>query len=212
MVAYITKVPVCVACGEWGLGPLCLACRRRLRPGRAGVVSGVAVNYALHHSGIGRVLVHRLKYHGLAGAADVLAAVMAPLVPSGVTAIVPVPRAAVRRVVYGIDPAWELARRIGARTGVPVARALAAPVWWPRHAGGSPQRRSAPRFRLRRPLLGPVALIDDVVTSGATVRGALAALGAVDVTVVTATSPGMMVISKASTASGRLRDSTAAWH
>jgi len=210
-IAYVAKMPVCVACGEWGCGPLCLRCRRRLRPGDSGAFSGVAVDYALHHSGTGRLLVHRLKYHGLTGAADVLAAVMAPLVAGDVDMLVAVPRATARRIAYGVDPAKELARRVGRLVGLPVVAALAPPLWWPRHATRDPLQRASPSFSRRRRVGGNVVLIDDVVTSGATLRGAAAALGVEKLSAVTATSPGMMVASKAPLASRRLCDGQASW-
>lgn len=208
-VSYCAGMPVCVSCGEWAGGPLCLACRRRLTAGRSGVVGDLAVSYAFHHSATGRTLVHRLKYHGLARAADILSAAMAPLVPAEAGVLVPVPRAVVRRVMYGVDPAKELARRLGRTLGLPVVAALAPPLWWPRHAGRTMSRRPAPAFSQRKAVTGPVVLVDDVITSGATLRGAAAALAWQILSGVSATSPGMMVVPKAPTASRRLRDSTA---
>jgi len=170
------------------------------------------VRYAFHHSGTGRVLVHRLKYHGLSSAADILSAAMAPLVPPGAAVIVPVPRSPARRVAYGVDPAKELARRMGRTLDIPVVAALTPPLWWRRHAGRTVSQRSAPAFSARRPVAGAIVLVDDVVTSGATLRGAAAAFPGQILAAVLATSPGMMVLFKAPTASRRLRDSTAPRH
>jgi predicted amidophosphoribosyltransferase len=172
-------------------------------------VEGISVAYAFHHSGTGRLLVHRLKYHGLTSAAELLAGAMAPLIPLHTSALVPVPRAAVRRIGYGVDPAWELARRLGRRLHVPVVSALRAPLWWSPHAKAGSRSREAPRFAPRRPVRGPIVLIDDVVTSGATLAGAVAALDIEIMAAVAATSPGMMVSSKALIASRRLRDGQA---
>ena len=206
---YGPRMPICVACGEWGLRPLCLECRRRLRPGGYALVGRTSARYAFHHSGTGRLLVHRLKYHGLAGAADVLAEAMAPLVAAGTKAIVPIPRAWVRRVAYGVDPAWELSWRLGRLTGIPAIRALSGDLWWPRHAAAGRADRTIPRFLRRRVLPRHIALVDDVTTSGRTVEGAVAAIPGHIASVVTATSPGMIGPSKAPTASGRMRDGTA---
>lgn len=209
---YFVRMPICVACGEWTSGPLCLPCRRRLKPGRSGLVGSVAVRYAFHHSATGRMLVHRLKYHGLSSAADTLSAAMAPLVPSEAEVLVPVPRSPLRRVTYGVDPAKELARRMGRLVDLPVVGALAPPLWWRRHAGQTLAQRSAPSFSARRSVAGGVVLVDDVITSGATLRGAVAALDGRVLVAISATSPGMMVVSKAPIASRRLRDSTAPRH
>ena len=184
-------------------------CRRRLQPGGSALVGRAPVRFAFHHSGTGRLLVHRLKYHGLAGAADVLADAMAHLVPEDAAAIVPIPRAWVRRVVHGVDPAWELSWRLARLTGIPAMRALRGDLWWPRHAARDRELRAAPRFRRRRRVPSAVVLVDDVITSGRTIAGALATMPGHIASVVTATSPGMIGPSKAPTASGRMRDGTA---
>lgn len=208
---YVERMPVCVACGAWGIRPLCIECRRRLRPGGSSLISNAPVRYALHHSGTGRLLVHRLKYQGLVAAADVLAQLMAPLLPSEAAVIVPISRARLRKMTYGVDAALELARRLGTISGLPVESALTPRFWWPRHVGRDRERRTAPQFRRRLSPVGPVALIDDVVTTGTTVQGALAAFEGHICSVVAATSPGMIDTSKAPIASGRPRDGSAAW-
>jgi len=185
-------MPICVACGEWGMRPLCLPCRNRLGAGGSLLVGHLPVRFAFHHSGTGRLLVHRLKYHGLAGAADVLAAAMAALLPPDATLLVPVPRAVVRRVGYGVDPAWELAHRMGRRSGLPVLRCLRPMLWWPRHAGRDRGDRRLPRFRLVGVPPPGAVLIDDVVTSGRTIEGAVACMPGTISSVVSATSPGMI--------------------
>ncbi|NND03566.1 MAG: hypothetical protein HKN91_12345, partial [Acidimicrobiia bacterium] len=164
------------------------------------------VNFAIHHSGTGRRLVHQLKYNGVVGAATVLATLMAPLIPAEANAIVPMPRAVLRRAVYGIDPSLELARNLSRMCGIPMRTALSARMWWPRHAGRDRTYRTVPPFRGRRLPPGAV-LVDDVATSGATLLGALDALGNPPPghisSVVVATSPGMIGESKAPIASGR---------
>lgn len=204
----IAIAPVCVACGAWGLAPLCTNCRAGLRRGGSFLVAGVPGRSALHHSGTGRRLVHQLKYHGAVGAAQVLAGLMARLVPDAATAVAPIPRATVRRIGFGVDPAVELAKRVATATGLPLTRVLRPPLWWPRHSTKPQAGRRQPGFG-GRPAPDGLVLIDDVVTSGATVRGAMAALGNRPesiASVISATSPGMMAPSKAPIASGRLRD------
>ncbi len=201
-------MPICVCCGAVTEPPLCLDCRNKMHPGGSFVVASVAGRFALHHSGTGRRLVHQLKYRGVVGAADVLANLMEPLLPQWATAVVPVPRAFVRRIVHGVDPSVELARRVARRRGIPLVPALAPALWWPRHAGRDKGKRRLARFHGGQLPEGAV-LIDDVVTSGATLRGALDALGNPRPghisSVVVATSPGMIDASKAPIASGRPR-------
>lgn len=124
------------------------------------------------HDGAARRLVHNLKYRGLAAAAEVLAAPMAALLPEGTAAVAPVPRVLVRVARYGVDPAGELVLRIGALTGVPVLHRLVRPVWWPRRAGPAPAGRGTPGFRPRGAAVPGTVLIDDVITTGATLAAA----------------------------------------
>jgi predicted amidophosphoribosyltransferase len=126
---------------------------------------------------------HLLKYQGITGYADLAAATVAPRLPRA--ALVPVPRVLSRRLKYGVDPALLLARSLAAILGVDVCNALAAPFHSGRRAGGD-HGRPADRFRLRRPPPAHVVLVDDVVTTGATVRAAIDALGSSRVVAVAA--------------------------
>lgn len=180
----------CVACGStWG-SPLCVRCVASLAQGpEFGTPGGVLVWAGLRHRGTARILVHRLKYDGLVRAADIMAAAMAPRVPPSATALVPVPRATVRRWSHGIDPARILAAQVSRRTGLPLVEALRPAMWWPRHAARGDAARSRARFRaVATPESGWV-LVDDVATSGATLDAASVALGGVVRLALVATSP-----------------------
>lgn len=132
---------------------------------------------ALEHAGAARALVHRLKYAAFATAAEYLAAAIAHCLPPGTTCLVPVPRARLRVWRYGVDPALELARSLGRRTGLPVVRVL-APSWWHRRrAGPAGAARGVPRFYCRAAPPAGAVLVDDVLTTGTTLLSAAIALG-----------------------------------
>jgi predicted amidophosphoribosyltransferase len=142
-------------------------------------------------------LVHALKYGGWPGLAGPLGARMARLCPVPVgTPVVPVPTTAARARQRGYNQAELLARAYAGALRAPVVAALE------RGRGGPSQVSLAPDQRRRnvegaftvpadaaRDLRGrDVALIDDVLTTGATAGAAAQALeraGAVGVTVIT---------------------------
>lgn len=184
---------LCLACAERPGRPLCLGCARDLEPGpTTHLPAGMVVVAAYRHRGAARRLVHRLKYQGLTAGADVLGAAMARSVPAAATALVPVPRAWSRRLRTGVDPARQLAARVGALTGLPVIDALEAGWWWGHHAGTPRRARSEARFRPLRPIPFGAVLVDDVVTSGATLVAARAVLGRHVRLGLAATSPGTL--------------------
>lgn len=160
--------------------PLCGSCRRRLRP-IASAAPGAAVWAALEYEGPARALVGALKFRGALALADSMAALMAAAVPServrGV--LVPVPLHPARGRRRGFNQAELLARALGRRTGLPVSDCLVR--------GGS-KLRQVGRDRAGR-LAGPAGsigvrgavparavLVDDVVTTGATLAACSAAL------------------------------------
>jgi predicted amidophosphoribosyltransferase len=97
---------------------------------------------------------------------------LAERLPTDVSVLVPVPRVIARRWRYGVDPGRELARALGRRTGLPVADALRPALWTARRAGPAGRHRGIPRFGISgRTPVGAV-LVDDVVTTGATLLAA----------------------------------------
>lgn len=167
---------LCLTCQSLNTpGSLCRSCRTLLRPAPERFAAGVGtIRAAYAHEGVARKLVHCLKYRGVVAAGRVLAEAMAEHVPSDVT-LVAVPRVAWRRLRYGVDPARELTRFLGHITGLPVADALASPVWGRARAGG--RHGVAPQFRRRVDAPhGQVWLVDDVVTTGTTLSVAASAL------------------------------------
>lgn len=165
---------MCLSCRVRS-GPLCPECRRSLEPAPPTEVFGRVVFSAFLHSGAARHLVHRVKYDGSAAAARLLSRVLAPMLPAHASTLVPIPRAAARRWRLGVDGAELLARSLSHITGLTVEGLLVAPVWYRSHAGSGRAGRSQPALRSRAATEGMV-LVDDVITTGATLRAAFMAL------------------------------------
>ena len=138
---------------------------------------------AYEHIGTAKRLVHLLKYQGLTGYVDVVAAAVAPRLPRAT--LVPIPRVLSRRLKYGVDPAMCLARSLARHLDVEVLPALSAPIHARRRAGGD-HRRPSHGFRQSLSLPDRVVLVDDVVTTGATMLAAIHVLGTSRVLAVTA--------------------------
>ena len=140
------------------------------------MVGDLVARAAFHHSGAAASLIHHLKYRRCTGSAEVLATAMTNVLRPDASALVPVPRALVRRINHGIDPAAELAAAVHRRSGVPVQPVLRAPVLWSQHAGRPRSHRSAIGFSARSAPSGHIVLIDDVLTTGRTALSAARAL------------------------------------
>ncbi len=143
---------------------------------RRSLPSGVQVAAALVHRGAARRLVLRVKYQGCRDAAEALSALMAPLVPPTARTLVPIPRIHYRRVKFGSDPALLLAQALSRRCQLPVSRLL-GPRWLGSANAGLPRSARRVGFRRRRRSLRGIILVDDVITTGTTLRTAVETLG-----------------------------------
>lgn len=140
----------------------------RLLPG------GLRVVAPFEHIATARELMHLLKYRGVSYIAGLAAEILVTRIPE--LPLAPIPRVLSRRLRYGVDPAFLIAKEISARTGQPVIKALSAPLHARRRAGGD-HHRSAPTLHVRSRPPFQVILVDDVVTTGATILAAAGALG-----------------------------------
>ena len=176
-------------CGAKGPAP-CPGCAAELRPAPAlpappGVVSCVAL---LAYDGAGRELVARLKYRNARASVPFLARGMAALAPPGIDMVTWAQTTPARVRARGFDQAQLLAGAVARRLGVP-CRPLLRRGSGPAQTGRDALARHAgPGFSARRRIEGRrVLLVDDVVTTGATVAAAgraLAEAGAAEVHVV----------------------------
>ena len=180
--------PACAGCGERG-SILCDACigafrppgsarDRFVAPDPAVVIGGhptVAIAAFAYVGGLRRVM-HRLKYTGASRVAEPLAACAAPALDrligiSGPATLVPVPVGEARRRRRGYNQAALIARILAPRARVAVAEPLARS----RETQAQHRLNRAARarnlrgaFTARRPVPEEVILVDDILTTGAT--------------------------------------------
>jgi predicted amidophosphoribosyltransferase len=171
--------PGCDAARRGGDPPLCAACARELAPANA--LGGVAT--ALVYAGLGARLVQRFKYLGRSDARAVLVELLAARAAElRFDVVVPLPRHPERIRALGRDPVHDLARELARRAGRRLAGSALRRVRETRSQTGLSiaERRAnvAGAFAAAPEALRGLRalLVDDVVTTGATLRSAAAAL------------------------------------
>jgi predicted amidophosphoribosyltransferase len=190
---------LCAACGR-SCRPgalLCTRCSRRLAAAAplagAGPQGLDRVWSSASHETVARDLVAALKFRRLLPVADLMAERIEWLAPATLLsgAIVPVPTAPLRSLRRGFDPATEIAAALAERTGMPLRFCLGR-----RGCGRQVGRRRAerighpPAIQVRGETPLSVLLVDDVLTTGATLSAcarALRAAGAIRVCAATFT-------------------------
>lgn len=197
-------VESCLGCGEAAAGGLCGVCaaelvRVRDACSRCGLakpvarcprtelrweVDAVVAPYS-YEPPLDRYL-HALKYRGARHFGRALALKLAALLAgagAGVDALVPVPLHRERLLDRGYNQAHEIAATLARALRVPVLQRgiVRHAVASPQTSQGALQRRSAVAgaFRVARELTGlTIGIVDDVVTTGATVNALAAELRA----------------------------------
>ncbi|MGI8804868.1 MAG: ComF family protein [Thermoleophilaceae bacterium] len=189
LITAVVAPPVCTSCGaEAAAEPLCGQCRGALRwlapePARA---TGVEAWAPLAYDGPARAMVSALKFRGAAGLSRTMAAQIAAVAPPGWLedgVLVPVPLHAARLRRRGFNQAELLAASLADRTGLGLSDCLERRGRGTTQVGrGRAERAEAIEGAVtaRPGTLVPVRamVVDDVVTTGATLAACTRALRA----------------------------------
>ena len=190
--------PLCAACGAaaGSVEPLCTRCRRQLRwLSREPVKVGALAAWApVAYEGPAQGVVRALKFRGATRAGDAMAAQIAAGAPGGWLdggrSLVPVPLHPARARSRGYNQAAVLAHGLARRTGLELVDCLERSGPRTTQVGRDRAHRFtgiAGHVRLEGPPPPSAVLVDDVITTGATLVAcarALVAAGTISVVAV----------------------------
>ena len=134
----------------------------------------------LRYEGVGKEMVHALKYRGYRRVVDrVMAPLMLEVLGGSFDVVVPVPLHRSRMRSRGFNQAELIARELSGEVGAPVHNVLEV-LRKTRDqvelSGAGRRENVAGAFGARAPVAGKVLLVDDVLTTGATMSACAAAL------------------------------------
>jgi len=183
---------LCSGCmaGLTGAKPLCYRCQYPAPDGRTCLNCTTPLQWVrvvTNYESTAKALIWQLKLNGAQAAAGIMARRMAALLDSEEFIIVPVPTATGRARQRGYDQAKLLGRELAKQTGLPYLDCLARHGQTHQHGANRRERlqQLEDSFRVKRKVHDKrILLIDDVMTTGATLEAAakvLAGAGATQI-------------------------------